>query len=214
MRIDGTGARRIVGTPATEESPAWSPDGRWLVFVRDIPARDGWPLGELFMVRANGREERRITFTRRFDEEAPNWSPNGRTVVFHGSRHGPGVDYYRIYTLSLANGRARRLTKSKGVAEMLPDFSPDGRYIAFERDLVINVVRADGTDRQVLYNGDPDWSDKAPAWSPDGSRIAFVSIAETAYGTTGVFVMNADGTGRTLVVDTSRFELSPDWVPE
>jgi len=87
------------------------------------------------------------------------------------------------------------------------------RRIAFmsNRDgpLEIYVMNADGSGQTNLTNNAAH--DFAPAWSPDGSKIAFssgVSIWE-------VFVMNADGTGRTnLSNNAAAIDSGPVWSPD
>jgi Tol biopolymer transport system component len=65
-------------------------------------------------------------------------------------------------------------------------WSPDGTQVAYTYDeLAIEVVGADGMNRQRLTTGDGEHS---PAWSPDGTTIAYASDAEA-----GIFLMDADG---------------------
>jgi TolB protein len=87
----------------------------------------------------------------------------------------------------------------------MPDFSPSGRRIAFtsnrDQQGEIYVMNADGSGQQRLTRraGD-DW---APAFSPDGARIAFTQLPGT------IWTMNADGTGlRKLTAGTDG-----DWRP-
>src|SRR5204863_4862231 len=72
----------------------------------------------------------------------------------------------------------------------------------------IGVVHADGrgaTDLTVTAN------DTAPAWSPDGTRIAFVSGSA---GSNDVWVMDADGSHRVdLTADSAAADGAPAWAP-
>src|SRR4030042_3078823 len=52
-------------------------------------------------------------------------------------------------------------------------------------------------------------SDSSPAWSPDGSRIAFRSIFPD--GNSEIYVMNADGSGRTRLTNNPTLDSSPPW---
>ena len=109
-----------------------------------------------------------------------------------------GVD--RIY---LANGDGSGVTPLTTGAS--PAWSWDDRRIAFHRETpsgpVVGVINADGTGERVLGPG------MYPAWSPDG-RIAFVSPGA---GVGGISVMNADGTGSTLLL--SHDFASPGCIP-
>lgn len=56
-----------------------------------------------------------------------------------------------------------------------------------------------------------DGNNGAPAWSPDGSRIAFVSVRD---GNTEIYVMNANGTNQVRLTSNSASEGSPRWSPD
>ena len=106
--------------------------------------------------------------------------------------------------------QVRQLTGNDG-EEYRPTWSPDGTRIAFVSGAVgtgccavgddeVFVMNADGT--QVRQLTDNDAVDGRPAWSPDGTRIAFDRSA------TEIFVMNADGTE---VYSTGQEGWLPSW---
>src|SRR5215218_9078320 len=79
------------------------------------------------------------------------------------------------------------------------------------------VMDADGTNQTNLTNT-PDINEGQPAWSPDGTKIAFTGPGtpnEDGSGGLGdVYVMDADGTNRTNLTDTPDFlEYRPSWAP-
>jgi TolB protein len=86
MRADGTHLTRLTRTQGTDSSygeehgPAWSPDGRRIVFVSN---RDGGL--DLYSIRADGTDERRLTGSAA-DEDAPRISRDGRRVLFVSGR--------------------------------------------------------------------------------------------------------------------------------
>lgn len=71
MTADGSNPTRLTDDPGYDYAPAWSPDGGRIAFVRD---------GDLWVMRSNGTETRRLTTGLIVD--APTWSPDGRHLAF------------------------------------------------------------------------------------------------------------------------------------
>ena len=75
----------------------------------------------------------------------------------------------------------------------------------------IHVAMADGSGVPVRLTNNGA-SDAGPAWSPDGTQIAFASTRLHVNG--DVFVMNADGTGQTALTNLPSLDGRPDWSPD
>ena len=94
--------------------------------------------------------------------------------------------------------------------------SPEGK-IVYEKLGDIWVMNADGTNQTNLTNT-PDINEGQPAWSPDGTKIAFTGPGELNEDGSGglgdIYVMDADGTNRTNLTDTPDFlEYRASWAP-
>jgi TolB protein len=121
-----------------------------------------------------------------------------------------------IYTMSPDGTDVRRLVEGRD-----PAWSPDGMRIAFRRGRTdepgglmnrIYLADADGSNVRTIYegNGGEPGGAGTPAWSPDGSQIAFAEID-------GLRVMDADGSGVRLVVPNEEihdcYATEPSWSP-
>src|SRR6185295_4394074 len=73
----------------------------------------------------------------------------------------------------------------------------------------IYVMNADGTDQVRLTTNDA--ADRSPAWSPDGTKIAFTSRRT---GNGDIYVMNADGTAQVQRTSAAAVDSAPDWSPD
>jgi Tol biopolymer transport system component len=112
-----------------------------------------------------------------------------------------------------------------GFNDASPAVSPNGRTVAFSRtspfnetNLVIGTalytVPIDGGTPSSLL--DPSWFAADPAWSPDGTRIAFAGGGPS--GATGIYVMSADGSSPPRIVYAGKTDLAaeahPSWSPD
>ena len=228
MSSNGTGIKRLTNNSALEETPAWSPNGRKIVYRSDQTSPSN-PEGdsEIYVMNADGSGKTNVTDDNQSSDITPSFSPDGRQIVFSSSRNsGPGVDNpdggLEIFTIKLDGTGLRQLTFSASPTSnnRNPAFSPNGEMIVFEsfRDdnEEIYVMEADGTD-QINLTDDPAARDASPSWSPDGRKIAFDSD-RTDPSNPGddaeVYTMNADGLNPTRLTTNTAGDSEPAYAPD
>ncbi|MEX0873531.1 MAG: FGLLP motif-containing membrane protein [Actinomycetota bacterium] len=180
--------------------PAWSPDGKRLVFTSLLGAT-----GEIVVMSDDGSGATQLT-----DDVAtdlyPSWSPDGKKIVFVSSRNGISD----LYVMNADGSNVRRLTDDAFI-ESEPVWSPDGSRIAFSRigaDLSnIYSISTSGGDAKRLSDGGID---SAPSWSPDGSQIAFASARELF---SEIYVMARDGSSERRLTNLDGLQ-DPSWSPD
>jgi Tol biopolymer transport system component len=190
------------GAPVLDLMPAWSPDGRWIVFASS--RERGEPAGErfsLWMVSALAPDATPWRLTRGSAVDwMPTWTPDGKAIVFASTGDAGSFDLWRLALEDGARphpGPLTRVTRSPS-EEQAPAFSPDGKRLAYvaidgARHQIM-VADADGTNATELVEGDE------PSWSPDGTWLAFVAPA-SARDDLDVWRIDANGRGRAQLVD-------------
>ncbi len=214
MGADGTNQTRLTNNTETDAHPAFSPDGTKIAFTS---ARDG--NSEIYVMGADGTNQTRLTNNTASDAQ-PTFSPDG-TIAFTSARDGNS----EIYVMGADGTNQTRLTNNTA-DDADPAFSPDGTKIAFDSIEVppavgvhgtydIYVMGADGTNETRLTNNTAD--DALPAFSPDGTKIAFTSWRDSTsevYPNGEVYVMGADGTNQTRLTSTGGTDTQPAFSPD
>jgi len=192
---DGTGLRNLTPDGAGESDPVWSPDGRKILFSKS---------GDLYVMDAAGSGRVKLADGDQGIFEH-RWSPDGRMIAFVDERQ-EGEDIIPELWAMQAGG-----TGKVRVADQAFDFSwsRDGRLVYTSEgdwaDVHLRIVNADGS-------GDVRLTSRAafqPAWSPDGARIAFVTL-----GDKDIFLINPDGTALVNLTPAGTDDDSPTWSPD
>jgi Tol biopolymer transport system component len=187
-------------------SPAFSPDGRRLLFQSNRGGADA-----IYVMTLASCAVTRVT-----GGNSPDWSPDGKRIVFE---HTMRYFAERIFVARADGSHPRQVTRgpTKGPAQhddFFPAWSPRGDRIAFDRETDdertgveqrnVYVVRPDGTGLERLTTG----FDAGPAWSPDGRRIAWSCGLSLC-------VMNSHGSRKRRITAGSRNgDIDPAWAPD
>ncbi len=170
MEPDGSDVRYLRSAGVHAGSPAWSPDGKRIVFQRAGP---GYP--DIYVMRANGSGVRRLTSDPHWWDVDPSFSPGGGRIVFYRLFQGPNPRPGQIIIMRLRDLRMRVLT-TDGIH---PQWSPNGRRIAFTDETLdtgadIATIRPDGTHKRRLTDAaSTPYSYYGPAYTADGHTIYF-----------------------------------------
>jgi Tol biopolymer transport system component len=143
--------------------------------------------------------------------EPIDWSSDGSRLLVRRYEKGRCELPFGVLYVIAEDGSDTRL--SRGDCSLGGSFSPDGTKIVYDDDLSLYVEDADGGNRQLLAVGECNAGYLTePAWSPDGSRIAFTIYRECPH-TYAIAVVNADGTGRQELMNVWR-PSGPSWSPD
>lgn len=203
MNSAGGDIRRLTNSASADTDPAVSPDGSRVAFVS---ARDGD--AEIYTMNADGSDVRQVT-ANTFPDYQPAWSPDGARLTFSGYRQTDYSEFTGLYLMDADGSNLRSLgSSSSGFAS--PTWSPDNTTIAFEEDGSISSVSVADSKRTPLALAGVG-RNESPAYSPDGTRIAFISTRD---GNPELYIMNSDGSGQTRLTTSPEAESAPAWSPD
>lgn len=200
--------QRLTHSDQDSYSPVWLPDGERLGFITDMIG-----YRRVVTLQAGEQKPQSVYTIRTGDFIALAWSPKGNQLAFTASFEG----WQALYIADIDTDNTRQITAT-GSNAFSPTWSPDGSALAFSWSPVANaevyVIAADetaipvaNTDHLVRITSDPGL-DTNPAWSPDGTRIAFTSDRG---GSSDIYVANVDGTDLRRVTTHKARDTTPRW---
>lgn len=202
-----SGARQPVSDPPEgivgDDSPAFSPDGRSIAFLRSISGA----IGDIFVMSADGRAARRVT-TDNADVIGIDWEPDGRNLVFSSDRAG-GISMFRV---PVAGGEPTLVTGG-GTRVKHPAVASRAGAIAYEDwhyEINIVDVALRGGERLPISPTTDQWNFH-PQISPDGSKIAFQSTRSGPYE---IWVADRDGSNAVQITSSGGYKSMPRWSPD
>lgn len=182
-----------------------------IAFVQDV---------DLFTMNPDGSDVRQLTaLTDGNSAFWENWSPDGKQIVFS---EFPAPDFFgQLWMMNADGSNQHLLLNDPGFDDEAPSFSPDGGNIIFSRcaplggefPCSIYRIQADGSGMTQLTPVRIELTDFEPAYSPDGSTVAFASFGRDGV-IAAVYLMDADGANIRQVSDAELEGYSPNWSPD
>jgi TolB protein len=220
LDANGRDTKELTNTSVNNTYPAWSPDGKQIVFASQDALGKG-----LFLMDADGKNERRLTHG---NDTGAAWSPDGTKITY---THYLRSAKTRLMTIELDDPAAVRNTNGTGLSTTVsivssltdgsaydadPAWSPDGKTIAFgsdrKRGWRLYLMNPDGTNVRDLTEWDNFGGNVYPAWSPDGKRIAYTE--QVPDGTRQIFVIHADGKSKAQLTNGGDFNCYAAWTKD
>ena len=215
----GKTVTQITADPADDVMPAIGPDGKRIAFASN---RSGnW---DLFITTVNGGPPLQLTFDLD-DELHPTWSPDGRSIAY--CKLGSQSGRWELWAVDADNPATPRFLEYG----LFPQWNPDPvrNKIVFQRarargSRLFSIWTIDYIDGQALHPTEIVSAANAaamhPSWSPDGSRIVFVTVVEPDRQDaqrppqSDVWVIALDGTNRTNLTNGRFLNLYPVWAAD
>lgn len=216
MNENGSGRTQLTFGPTTyrETEPEFNRDGSRIVFQSNRTNNRN----EIYSMNPDGTNITQLTNIAGGNQQ-PSYSPDGSKIVFSSRRARPSgsTDLY-VMNADGSNQVGLGIATNTFAAEN-PTFNQDGTRIAYYAGRLTG-----STNTQDIYTINPDGTnetrlttaagvDNQPAFSPDGSKIAFVSF-RGGDPDGEIYVMNADGTNQTRLTDDTREDRNPTFTPD
>ena len=211
MDANGSHAHMVAGDRpnVADLVPAYTPDGRQLVFSRCIMDHCA-----IYSIRVDGSQRRALTKLRPVTDFGASVSPDGKQIAFfRGQAHGITG---QVYVMN-ADGSGAHAVTPPALEGTAPRWSPDGKLITFTSNSDrpggnIYVMHPDGTGIRRLTHTSFPHNSFLSAYAPQGDRIVFASDRRyPKFCCSDLFVMRSNGTRETLVHTGLTGVLSPAW---
>ncbi len=213
--IDGQNLKLLDKAKQACGNPVWSPDDSKITYIRnDIGAAGNF---NIFTINVDGTN--RIQLTNQNDNYSPNYLPDNSAIIYT-SLNGTLSGVYKMNT----DGTNKQLLSPLGKSFGVSSISPDGKMIAINSEdwngTQIFVMNVDGSKlKQLTFTVEKNYYDIGfprggncnPVWSPNSSRIAYVSLENT---TPDIFIINSNGSGNKRLTDSQLRDESPCWTKD
>jgi len=173
------------GETVESRFPCWSPDGRWIAFVRGERLKGDiqyYANVDIYRVPAEGGEPRPITAASdRVGFRNIAWSPDGNSVAYFSGEDNSTIKTIKVKSLQTGTSRVVGQAEFPGWNSLA--WSPDGKKLAFTPSTAvkgpfsrIRIISLENLGTVTLETGLPEADYWHVSWSPDGRRLAFGAL--------------------------------------
>jgi hypothetical protein len=195
-QADGSGTR-LFRSGASQ--PAFSPDGSRIAFRSWRPDSRG-------VIVSDASGANLIALTNFFEDQLPTWSPDGSEIILHTRRSGDRRSELIKVNSSESLGQGSLLTQGE-----YPSIGQSGQLVFKGWEATGKGLRLAGLNLEGLEPVTDLNEDTAPALSPDGQKIAFMSRRDEDWE---IYVINADGSGLERLTESPAQDGLPTWSPD
>jgi eukaryotic-like serine/threonine-protein kinase len=201
-----TGNLTRLTTEGRAQFPAWSPDGKTVLFSLGLT---GPP--SLFSVRADGSAAPTRLGQSEYVQFPGTWTPDGRTVLYAEGSTIVGRD---IKAITLGSGPARPILATR-FSEFNPELSPDGRWLAYVSDetgreeVYVQAFPDPGGKRMISTTGG-----NSPVWSLDGRKLFYLSPPSKPRGSAWQLMESDVTLGSAFAATPPRPLFEPTFAPD
>jgi Tol biopolymer transport system component len=162
-----------------------SPDGSTLAYIGLWENADGTATTNVCTIPTAGGEDSQLTDDS-FPDDGSEFSPDGRWIYFNSERGSTEAGHAQLFRMRLDGSGVEQLTSDERV-NWFPHVSPDGARIAYvsfpagtlghpeDKDVIVRLIEADGTVRDVAHLFGGQGTINVPSWAPDSRRFAYVA---------------------------------------
>src|SRR5215207_6042851 len=216
--------------PTEPSAQTTAPEGK-IVFVKQgtepSDKCDGQPCADLWVMDAEGTNQTNLTKTPDTNEGQPAWSSDGTRIVFTSDQEEVG-GFSDIWVMDADGTNQTNLTKTPDTTdadnfhEYQPSWARSGTQSVFVREIPgqviseqsdIFVMDTDPTTDDANNLTQTDASEIEPAWSPDGTKIAFAGVRNQGWE---IVTMDPNGQNEAILTGDSfdGEDRGPDWSPD
>lgn len=219
INIDGTGYRKLTDNNWMDFQPVWSSDGTEILFISNNGGTAGT---DIYVMDENGNILRQLTDTPGMTEADPDWKCGKIVFTRNGTIWIMDEDGSNEQQLTDPPGRGIEVGVQFALGDYDPNLSPDCSKVAFERltgtgyevsgvnigdyDLYVYDISSE-TETDISQN---DVADLLPEWSGDGTKLIFMHLSNVIDDLYDIYMINADGTGRTKVTGNDPIGFTED----